>query len=553
MSRFPLNTALAAGGLSLLLGACASPQVGSPCPIPPGGTNEERQAAVRSCLAQIGDQVVDTRLRKDVDILFLIDNSPSMTPKQKALTKNIPKFIKIIDDTGANYHVGIATSDIGSTVGAGQPWGGSIGSCDTFEGDNGVLQNLPCTARNSGTSEARNACAELCPNDRFVPTDGRRYISKVDGLSNVPQDLVLDPGTGKMVDQGPIDAFKCMALVGDGGCGIEGQLEGVRRALDPKNTDNTGFLRPNSVLAVIFITDEDDCSVQMNRRAENNPATRDCPDPDQNASYDCYNVDFRCLATDVQCDQAINSPGSKSNCKERANTRLEPLDKYYKFISSLRPQEKLLISGIWTLPSINNGGKLVVSRGTGGTATPFLNRAGGGDASCVYSGDQGIFGQAQLRLSKFASMFGKDKDGKPNALEVSICEIDQYETALNNIAKAIEKKLTGSCLPVVPKVADGQPVCLVGDVDEGSPQSLPDVYFPTCSAKCCNSWAASNEPTVSDPTITSACMAESSDCYCAIKSTAGVCTDTVVAGIWRKGNSQPPPGKVVNFRCAGGG
>src|SRR5690349_13638432 len=109
----------AALGFALAIGSCASPQVGSPCPVPDKGTNEEKAAAVRACLGQIGDQIVDARLRKDVDILFIIDNSPSMTPKQKALTKNIPKFIKIIDDTGANYHVGIATSDVGSTVGAG--------------------------------------------------------------------------------------------------------------------------------------------------------------------------------------------------------------------------------------------------------------------------------------------------------------------------------------------------------------------------------------------------------------------------------------------------
>src|SRR5262249_1267784 len=146
MSRLSSNVAtLAAAGLTVVLGACASPQVGSPCPIPENGTNAERQAALNACLGTIGDEVVDTRLRKDGHLLFLIHNSPSMTPKQQALTKNIPEFIKIIDDTGANYHVGIVTSDIGSTVGAGQPWGGSIGSCDTFEGDNGILQNLPCT------------------------------------------------------------------------------------------------------------------------------------------------------------------------------------------------------------------------------------------------------------------------------------------------------------------------------------------------------------------------------------------------------------------------
>ena len=196
MSRLAFNHGLAFGSLALALGACTSPQYGSPCPIPENGTKDQKSAALNNCLAQVTGEVFDTRLKKDVDILFLIDNSPSMAPKQKALANAIPQFIKIIDGTGANYQVGIATSDIGSNVRPGEPWGGNIGKCDEYEGDDGVLQNLPCTARSLPTADSRNACAELCANDKFVPIDGRRYISKIDGRTNVPQDLKLDPGTG---------------------------------------------------------------------------------------------------------------------------------------------------------------------------------------------------------------------------------------------------------------------------------------------------------------------------------------------------------------------
>jgi hypothetical protein len=564
MSRFSLTRALAAKGWSLgvalgfalTLGACVSPQVGSPCPVPDNGTMAEKAAALSACLGEVGEQVVDTRLKKDVDILFAIDNSPSMTPKQTALANNIPKFIKIIDGTGANYHVGIATSDVGADVGPGQPWGSQLGSCDTYAGDNGVLQDMPCTQRNNGTAEARNACSMLCPNDRYVPTDGNRFISKVNGLTNVPSDPEVDPQTGKMVDNGPIDAFQCLALVGDGGCGIEGQLEGAKRALDPSNSENANFLRDDSVLAIIFITDEDDCSVQLSQRSTNNPSTMDCPTADPNAPYSCYNVDYRCIATDVQCDQAMNTTGAKTNCSERSNSRLYPVESYYSFFSSLRTQDKLLISGIWTQPSITNGGQLNIALTTGGTDTSFLNRAPGPGASCVYSGDPNVYGQAQLRLSKFAKLFGNDASGMPNALEVSICDIDNYDSALSNIANAITAKLNGACLPLIPKTdSNGQPMCLVGDVDDTSPNNSPDTYFPVCSQGCCNAWAASAQPTAADPNIQSACMAETADCYCAIKSTANppACPGTVVAGVWRQGDAMPPSDKVTNFRCAGGG
>ena len=175
------------------MGACTAPAGRQSLPGAGKGTQAEKNAAINACLAQVTGDVFDTRLKKDVDILFLIDNSPSMAPKQKAMANAIPQFIKIIDGTGANYQVGIATSDIGSNVRPGEPWGGNIGKCDEFEGDDGVLQNLPCTARSLPTADSRNACAELCANDKFVPVDGRRYISKIDGRTNVPQDLKLDP------------------------------------------------------------------------------------------------------------------------------------------------------------------------------------------------------------------------------------------------------------------------------------------------------------------------------------------------------------------------
>lgn len=555
MQRSQLTLSIALLGCGLLSAACTSPQVGSTCPVPVAGDAKAKQKEFNKCFTQLGESVVDARLRKDVDILFLVDNSPSMSPKQSALAANIPKFIRKIDDTGANYHVGIATSDVGSNIQPGVPWGGNIGKCDTFEGDDGVLQAVPCTARNTVSPDARNACARLCPDDKFVPTDSRRYISKVDGKINVPEFKELDPSSGKMIDVGPIKAFQCMALVGDDGCGIEGPLEGAKRAIDGHRSENSGFLRPNSVLAVIFIADEDDCSVQMSKRDQNNPSYRDC-DPTQPDSPECYNVDFRCLARSIQCRETTLTTGIKSDCKERPNNYLEPVEKYYRFFSGIRPLNKLLVSGIWTLPSIDRGGKVEVAR-AGGTTTPNLNRAGGTGASCVYVGDANVYGQAQLRLSKFARQFGVDGNNQPNALEVSICDIDKYPDALDRIAKAIEQKLQAQCLPVVPKMdANNRPMCIVGDVDESAPSSAPDpeAAFPACSDRCCNAWASVSTPTPGDDTIKAQCASEASDCFCAIKSkNPNICSDSVVAGVWRKGGAQPPPGKVVNFRCVGGG
>jgi hypothetical protein len=51
----------------------------------------------------------------------------------------------------------------------------------------------------------------------------------------------------------------CVAPRGDG-CAIEQPLEAVLRALAPEATANAGFLRERSLLAIVIVSDQDDCS-----------------------------------------------------------------------------------------------------------------------------------------------------------------------------------------------------------------------------------------------------------------------------------------------------
>lgn len=243
-------------GSALLLtgGGCIAPDVAAPCPVPPGATPAQALAAQQSCYSATQPTMIDPRLHKDVDILFVIDNSPSMAPKQRVLATAIPQFINTIDATGANYHVGIVTTDLGFNVPDGTATGkqfpnNPILACNTAAGDDGVLQNVPCTSRGL-QGEALAACQSLCPDSQYGPRGGVRYIAKQDGITNVPTKTMGG------VDIGPQLAFQCLSLVGDTGCAIEQPLEAARRALDNHRTDNQGFNRNTSVLAVIFITDE---------------------------------------------------------------------------------------------------------------------------------------------------------------------------------------------------------------------------------------------------------------------------------------------------------
>lgn len=553
MSRLFLTRALSGACVALSIGACTSPQVGNPCPVPVNADNKTRLESVQKCFGLVAGGPFPFRLKKDVDILFMIDNSPSMTPKQKKLADNIKTFIEKIEGFGINYHVGIVTSDIGTTVSDSATWdSGSSSACNKFRGDDGELQTLTCDKRSSQVSQdAIAACNDSCKDNTFRPTNGDKFISKIEGQTNVPKDMKLDPKTGTMVDYGPINAFKCMALVGDGGCGVEGQLEAVKRALITNGgTINRGFLRNGSVLAVIMITDEDDCSVKAAKRTELNPSYRNC-NAGQPDEHDCYKLDDRCLFRSLKCNEPMTTAGGKTGCFERPDNFLEPVKTYYDALLSIRRPEKLVVSGIWTKPSIDVaiGGTVGV---VGGPLTSDLKR----DPACQDPADPNIKGQPQFRLSQFASLFGLDRSGKPAVPEIPVCNTADYPAALDTIANLIEKKFA-PCLPVTVKTQDGKPICLVGDVDENTPDAVPDKYFPLCSDTCCAGWANADQPSHGDSGIKTACQNEqTAACFCAVKSTKpAVCAEGVnggtVIGVWRKDGANTPAGKTVNFRCAG--
>src|SRR5262249_25630381 len=115
-------------------------------------------------------------------------------------------------------------------------------------GDNG---NAGCPTGNGddGKLIAKGAAAPA----GCLPPVGHPYIelNQKDGTNNLPSGQTLE------------DTFSCMASVGDGGCGFEQQLESVHRALERSTVAadvNAGFLRDDALLAVVWVTDEDDCS-----------------------------------------------------------------------------------------------------------------------------------------------------------------------------------------------------------------------------------------------------------------------------------------------------
>ncbi|MCS6797209.1 MAG: hypothetical protein NZ898_01545 [Myxococcota bacterium] len=181
-----------------------------------------------------------------VDLLLMVDNSGSMAEEQASLAEQIPRLVRALvtgdaDDDGVvdfrpvqDLHVGVITPDMGTG-------GHRVPTChEPLFGDDGVLRTDAPVGRGCGP----------------------RY----------PSVLSYSPGVEP-------DAFardvSCVARRGTGGCGFEQQLEAVLKALTPSSSPlrfqagtrghgdgaNAGFLRPDSLLAIVMLTDEEDCSV----------------------------------------------------------------------------------------------------------------------------------------------------------------------------------------------------------------------------------------------------------------------------------------------------
>ena len=110
-------------------------------------------------------------INRNVDMLFLVDDSSSMRLSQDNLNRNFPTFMtRLMDPPGLpNIHVAVISSDMG----AGD---GSVASCDSTGGKNGIFQY---TARGSCTSTGLQA--------------GATYISDIGGVRNYTGNLSDTP------------------------------------------------------------------------------------------------------------------------------------------------------------------------------------------------------------------------------------------------------------------------------------------------------------------------------------------------------------------------
>ena len=169
----------------------------------------------------------------EVDILFMIDNSPEMTSMEAKLNAQLPLFVQALQSLPLppSLHIAVVSSDMGAP-------GDSTGSIQcTAMGDQGKFESI-----------ARGTCTDTT----LAP--GNTFISDADRMPNYS-------------DASLADVLQCIALLPDHGCGFEHQLASIDRALGGDGqlpSTNAGFLRPEAALAIVILTNEDDCSAPAN-------------------------------------------------------------------------------------------------------------------------------------------------------------------------------------------------------------------------------------------------------------------------------------------------
>jgi hypothetical protein len=395
---------------------------------------------------------IPVNLNRNVDILFVVDDSGSMADKQANLKSNFPKFIEVLNTIQGglpDVHIGVVTSDVGVN-----------GEDDAAPGTAvGTVGNGGC----AGTGKGGNLTVSGAPVTGTFLSD----IKQSDGsrVTNYTGDLAT--------------VFGQMATVGATGCGFEQHLQAMRRALE-NNPSNAGFLRADAFLAVIFLADEDDCSM-----AHSSLLGGGDPDPTLGPKQS-----FRCTRFGVTCDvggstdAAMNQIGVKDQCHPNdASLYLQKVQKYVDFLKTLKGDpSKVIVAGI-----IGTTDPFAVeSRTTNGVTAPALAH------SCTYDPDNNPstnnsqVADPPTRIQFFLDQF-------PNrSTATTICQQD-LSGGLQLIAELLKAAIGDPCIngtlaDVDPNTPGDQFDCQVSYVNNFGKPNAVETVLPECND------ALSNKP-----------------------------------------------------------
>jgi hypothetical protein len=275
-------------------------------------------------------------------------------------------------------------------------------------------------------------------------------------------DIALPDGSRQRNYTGTLtDAFATMAKVGSGGCGFEQPLAAMRAALDPANTANAGFLRPEAILGVVFVTDEDDCSAKDASLFDANTAALG---PLQ--SFRCTRFGVRCVTGGTTPDE-MNLVGVKDLCgTATASTVIDDAVPFAGFLRSAKPVDQMLFVAEIAGPPEPFAVELRTPPG-GGTALSALVH------SCEFTDAAGQLAVADpaVRMKAFLDEF------QNRAAFDTVCQND-LSGAFGKVGDLVTNAVGSPCIAVpLPATPDCVVEELSGDVATAIP---PCPASPTC-------------------------------------------------------------------------
>jgi hypothetical protein len=441
----------------LALAACGSLLAGCP---------DRTISEVNPQQGRVEYKEIPVTLNRNVDILFVVDDSPSMADKQKNIKDNFPKFIEVLETIQGglpDVHIGVVSSDMGSKGSQDSSAGPAIGQVGqggcSSDGKKGALQ--------PGATNATDMLNGVFIRDVKRPgtTDGSR-------------DRNYNPAL-KLAD-----VFGRLATLGAGGCGFEQHLLAMRRALE-NNPANASFYRADAFLAVIFLADEDDCTFSRSTLLSPESAAMG---PLQ--SFRCNRFGHLC-SVGGKTENEMNTVGPKDQCSPNENSQyLEKVSSFVDFLKNIKGKE--------------NASKVIVAGIMGDTApyqVELRPPPGGGPNqpaiahSCSYQGASGLeVADPPIRIKFLLDQF-------PNrSTFTTICQRDLSD-GLQLIAQLLKSVIGDPCIDgkladVDPNTPGPQYECSVSDVTNPRKETQEETILPQCndaiSVKPC--WRITSDP-----------------------------------------------------------
>jgi hypothetical protein len=244
---------------AMVLWGCLDRQPAPVCPVP----------------IEVSNNNVGTPRFDGVDLLVVIDNSGSMEQEQQTLSTGfftlINSLTKPLTDGSwdfpavENMRVAIVSSDMGFQYGEERSIDQSPQGfhCLILRGDDGAFLRKPVepsTPVVSGVIRCETDGGQ-CPAE-YECINGT--CTGQSGVTTIPCDI--NPGEmyveteKENANQTFTERLACLARQGTDGCAFEQQLEASVRGLE--RDDQKAFISDTHLLAVLVVTDEEDCSIK---------------------------------------------------------------------------------------------------------------------------------------------------------------------------------------------------------------------------------------------------------------------------------------------------